>query len=72
MTDEIPVACQLEGPELRAREGAIRELLRSAPETVTERPDGIEVRFPGACDCLPEIAELMEWNVPAAPSSALS
>lgn len=60
MSEVIPIACELDGPGRQAREEAIREMLKGSAEVVTRRGDGIEVRFPGGADCLPQIAELIE------------
>lgn len=53
------MACTLGESGRRKREAQIRDFLRDAAESVSERADGIDVRFPGEADCLREIADLM-------------
>lgn len=64
---EIPIACSLTTPELRAREQAIqREVLGGLAE-VRELPDGYALRFPGDAAWLATLAEFIRFERECCP-----
>lgn len=64
---DMPIACALTTPELRARERVLqREIVTGIQET-RELPDGYALRFPGEAAWLDTLAEFIRFERECCP-----
>jgi len=60
MTDELPIACTLSGPELREREATTLAALRAQVRHVDSRPDGYALELATSDEVIAAAAALIQ------------
>jgi len=64
---EMPIACSLTTPELRAREQFLQREVLNGVQEVHELPDGYALRFPGDPTWLDTLAEFIRFERECCP-----
>ena len=64
---DLPIACRLAEPELRARGEALGREVFSAVTETRELPDGYALRFPGEARWLATLAEFIRFERACCP-----
>ena len=65
--NDLPIACALTTPELRAREQVLRREVFTGLRESRELPDGYALRFPGDPDWLATLAEFIRFERECCP-----